>query len=595
MKRSVYFLVGLGLTLSLNSCQKDFLQKPETTGNTTIETVFSNKVNAEAAIAAAYRDVLAQNLWNGRSIDNGTLAGISGEFTYGETWFTIQRYVASGYLASPFANNRAQSSDNYPDNFSSIRKAFIIAENIDKVTDMDATTIGYVKAEMTALVAYRYLGMFMHYGGVPIVEKSLTPTDNLNQPRATLQQTLDYIIKLSDEAAAGLPSSWDGKYNGRFTKGAALAIKAKALIYAARPLFNSASPYLNLGANNNLISFGSADQKRWTDAITASEAVLSWAGSNGYGIINTGGTTNVPNPNALDDYGTAVSKPANKEILLAYKLNDGASKFFCFYNRTSVSPIRYLADHYAMLSNFLSNYYSADGSNITWPGLGSGNALPYSDYVNKMQNIEPRFKADNFAHGIDAWNNPGNSLWAYVNVSNGSNNPGKETYGHGVAQSGKFYYKAGSRFWFEHPLFRVPEFYLNLAEAYNETGNSAKALENLNLVHNRAGLPSITETDKIKLRAIIQREWAIEFYHESRRFFDVKHWKLENIGNGIMAGPMREFQFTLKANGNNRLASDLVNYFDQVTYTAYWHDKMFLDPFPQEEIDKGLIVQNPGY
>jgi hypothetical protein len=142
----------------------------------------------------------------------------------------------------------------------------------------------------------------------------------------------------------------------------------------------------------------------------------------------------------------------------------------------------------------------------------------------------------------------------------------------------------------------MPEFYLYLAEAYNETGNSSKALDNLNIVHNRAGLPAITETDQAKLRAIIQREWAVEFYNENHRFFDVKHWKLQDIGNGIVGGNMREFQFTMVAGQtNDRLPQNLKDYYDQVTYVAYWNTKMFLEPFPQEEIDKGILVQNPGY
>ena len=72
------------------------------------------------------------------------------------------------------------------------------------------------------------------------------------------------------------------------------------------------------------------------------------------------------------------------------------------------------------------------------------------------------------------------------------------------------------------------------------------ALENLNIVHNRAGLPAITETDQAKLRAIIQREDAIEFFQENHRYFDVKHWKLPNVGNGICGGPMRMLQFNIK-------------------------------------------------
>lgn len=595
MKKVFNFLIGLGLTGILFSCQKDFLQKPETTGNTTIESVFSTTTSAENAIAAAYRASLIQGLWDGRSINNGILSGISGELNYGETWATLIYYINSGYQPTPRDNNKAQSSDNFFDNFSALRKCFIVMENIDKVADMDASMKGYVKAEMKGLIAYRYLGMFIRYGGVPIVTKSLEPSDDLNIPRASLQETLDYCVKMADEAAAGLPDKWDDKYTGRLTRGAVLAIKAKALLFAARPLFNSATPVIDFGSNNNLICFGTADQNRWSTAAAASEAALSWATQNGYGLINTGGAgANNPDPKAFDDYGTATSTPANKEVILAYKFDQNDSKFFRFYNRTSNNAERYLIDNYGMLSNFLPNYYAKDGTDQTWPGTGIANALPYSDYAAKMQNMEPRFKADNMAHAIDAWINPGNTLWTYYNAGTGTNRDGGR--GKGDAVMTKYYYNAGSRLWFEFPLFRVAELYLNLAEAYNESGNSTKALENLNIVHNRAGLPSITETNKDRLRKIIQREWAVEFFNENHRLFDVKHWKLDNIGNGVLGGPMREFQFTLKSGQtDSKIAANLVSYYDQQTFVAYWHPKMFLEPFPQEEIDKGIIIQNPGY
>lgn len=586
-------LILLALAVFFSSCQKYFLEKPNTTGNTTVETVFANRIGAESAIANAYRQVLVQNLWNGSSINNGTLTGISGEASYGETWASLVRFVTAGFAPTPFENNRSQSTDNFFDNFRSIRQCYTVLENIDRAVDIPATERDQIKAEMKGLIAYRYMGMFIRYGGVPLVSKALAADDDLNIPRASLQQTLDFITGLADEAVAGLPDTRESRYVGRLTKGAALAIKARVLLYAARPLFNSPAPVVS-GDDNTLVCFGSSDAGRWTATIEAQEAVLTWARQNGYELINTGGGTNIPNANAFDDYGTATSLPNNTEVLLAFKLNEGGSKLYKFYNPTRYSGNeRYLTDNYGMPTNFLENYYRQDGTDQVWPGEGVGNAFLYADYASKMQAMEPRFKASNYAHGIDTWNNPGEFAWTYAQCSSGQNHEGR---GKGAAQSTKFYYRAGARIWFDYPLFRMAEFYLSLAEAYNEAGNATKALENLNIVHNRAGLPSITETDQSLLRTIIQREWAIEFYNENKRYFDVRHWKLDGIDNGILAGPMREFQFTLVAQGaNDRLPQNLLNYYDKVTYTVFWDDKMYLDPIPQEEIDKGIIIQNPGY
>ena len=118
------------------------------------------------------------------------------------------------------------------------------------------------------------------------------------------------------------------------------------------------------------------------------------------------------------------------------------------------------------------------------------------------------------------------------------------------------------------------------------------------MVHNRAGLPSITETNKDRLRSLIQREKAIEMAGENHRYFDVKHWKLSNIGDGIIGGQMRELQFFVNSTltgGNHNLPDALISYWDAVTFVAYWNPKMYLEPIPQNEVNKGIIVQNPGY
>jgi hypothetical protein len=596
MKRLSYAWALICMVLVLSSCKK-YLEKPDTTGTSTAETIFSNRAGAEAAMAHAYRQVLAHGLWPDGGINNGTLPGISGEASFAESWMTLSKFITAGFAAIAFDTRPAQSPDNLFNNYRDIRKSYIVLENVDKVTDMSGNEKEVMKAEMKALIAYRYLGMFIRYGGVPIVTNSLGSNDDLNITRATLQEMVDFIKKYTDEAAAVLPDAWEAKYAGRMTKGAALAIKARTLLYAARPLFNSSTPYMPLGANNNLISFGNESNDRWNEVITANEAAITWAKTNGYELINTGGAVNTPNANAFDDYATATSTPNNREVLLAYKYDVQNDKFFRFYNAAYTGE-RYLIDNYGLLTNFLENYYKADGTDQTWPGLGAANALPFSVYQSKMNEMEPRFLADNMPHTFNAKNNAGDMSWNY-NASNTGDrfgkggNRGPSGRGKGAAIAIKFYYKAGTRNWFEFPIFRMADFYLSLAEAYNEVGNTAKALENLNMVHNRAGLPSVTITDKALLRKTIQREWAIEFYYENRRFFDVRHWKLADIGNGILGGTMRELQFTIT--GDALLPSGYVNFYDNSVYTTYWDPKMFLFPIPQEEVDKGVLVQNPGY
>jgi len=572
--RSILITIPL-IVITMGACKKEFLQMP-ITNTTTVDSVFTTTAKAQGAIAYAYRNALGQGLpwknwWNAMLQEN-----LSGGMNYGFSWTMAKDIVLNGMSAAGVN----EDMDGYTSNFSPIRQAYLVKENIDKVADMSEGDKVVVKAEMMALIAYRYEQMFIMYGGVPIVSSSLKASDSLAIPRNPLQQVLDSIVSWCDQAAAVLPSKWPDTWSGRMTKAAALAIRSKALLHAARPLFNSATPYLESGEKSNLICLGSADANRWTIAANAAEAVITEAEAGGGAyIINTG--------NPLDDYSTATSVPANAEVLLAFKFRNDVLFDAGNWNNLPMNAFYncrvWEAQGNVLTTNQLENYYKTDGTNQTWPGVGT--TVSFSDYTTKMNQMEPRFRSTFQPWEMDAWNNPGDANWK--NASTFGNGPG-----FGCARVVKFYAKAGGRAWFEFPIFRLAAAYLSAAEAWNETGQTTKALDRLNKIHQRAGLPAVTETDQTKLRAIIQREWAVEFYNENYRLHDIKHWKLPNIGNGIIGGPIRSMAFN---NGGGVKLTGNTNYTDKVIYTAVWAPKQYLNPFPQTEINKGYLVQNPGY
>jgi len=608
MKKILIFL----LPIVLFSCENTFLEIPDTSGTVDLNTVYSSTKNAQGALIKCYADILTVGwpVW-GCNFAHGNLGSISGERYFGYNWHGTYMIAESGLSAAPDVDyGLGGGADNFSQNWNYIRECYLVNENIDKVPDMDDQMKSYIKGETLGLIAYRYMGMFYRYGGVPLVTKSFQPNDDLYIPRASLQDTYNFIVDLCDQAAALVPENWDTGFTGRLTKGAILAIKARLQMFAARPLFNSATPYLSNPATDQLVCFGNRDDSRWNDAITANEAVLTWANANGYHLINTGGA-GVGQPNPFDfavaDYGTAVSLPGNPEIILAYKYDNANQDFsIAYYYNTSAywSYNRYDMDLAGLWTNFLENYYAKDGTTPDWPKVGDAAPRPASDWLDKANNMEARFRDDYVVPGVESTANPGDNNWSLTgigksvgNTFTGDNFPGIGTTGKGCGRATKFYYNAAGRVWFEPPLFRLAETYLNLAEAYNEVGNTSKALENLNMVHNRAGLPSITETNKEQLRGLIQREKAIEMVGEEQRYFDVKHWKLPNIGNGIIGGQMRELQFLVDTSGgiDGNSPEALVSYWDAVTFTSYWNPKMYLEPIPQQEVNKGIIVQNPGY
>ncbi|SDP86162.1 Starch-binding associating with outer membrane [Mucilaginibacter sp. OK268] len=563
MKNTTLF-AAIAVIISLASCQKEFLQMP-ISNSTTVDTVFSTSINAQAAIASAYQQSLSQGLpyqgyWNSMLQDN-----LSGAMNYGFAWTIANPMVLNGMSS----NSGNEDMDGFNYNYTAIRQDYLVKENIGKVKDMSDADKAVVRAEMQALIAYRYEQMMIMYGGVPIVSRSFAATDNLVVSRHPLKQVLDSIVTWCDYASAVVPSQWPSTWRGRMTKSAVMAIKAKALLYAARPLFNTATPYLNFGGNNNLVCLGGNDPSRWDAAAKASEAEIAEAeGQGGLAIINTG--------NPLDDYGKATSLPGNMEVVLAYK-SDNSSSMYTFYNAHTWQAYGNLLN-----TNQLKFYYKSDGTDEVWPNTTT--VKPFSEYLDNMNAIEARFKACFQPWQMDAWNNPGDNNWSNQSMFQWQNP--------GCARITKFYYKAGTRSWFEFPVFRLASAYLSSAEAYNELGQTQLSLDRLNKIHLRAGLPAITEKDKNLLRAIIQREWMIEFFDENYRLHDIKHWKLAGINNGLIGGSITAFTYNgntgAKLNGNT-------DYQDKLLYQAFWADREYLNPFPQTEVNKSIIVQNPGY
>jgi starch-binding outer membrane protein, SusD/RagB family len=410
--------IALLLVTALVSCADDFLETPGPVGITYLN-VFSNAVEAEGAIAGAYGTILSSGLPNpawspmGLLPHNATQSLLSGEDLTNLNWGKWHALASTGYHADLVGGSHA-SEDHFAFNYYFIRNAFNVHEYIALVPDMSEAEKEIVKAEMKVLVAFRYVEMFKRYGGVPIVDRLLSATEDVLIPRSSVQETLDYILQLCDEAAVVLDGHlWSGRNYGRVNKGVALAIKAEALTYAARPLFNSNAPYLSMNdpADNPLIWLGGYSEDRWTAAIEANKAVIDWGKSNGFELINTG--------NPFDDFGTAVGLPANKEVLLAYKFNEagnyaGSNHTFDQYsfinpNKNNMNPF-----HGRTSLKMLNYFYKADGTDQTWPKMGDP-ARPASEYRAKAQEMSARCRASVFFFGLPVVNN--------LDGPNGTGNP----------------------------------------------------------------------------------------------------------------------------------------------------------------------------
>lgn len=601
--------------LSVTGCNL-FLEMPEVTGSVYLEDVFSNRKDTEGMLWRAYHRGLREGLPEGWAINHGTLASLSGEITRGYSWHAGYNLVVNGPTTVLDASGQFQGAPaNFNENWEVIRSCWIIISNIDSCPEISSEMKEYMKGEAYALIAYRYVGMFQRWGGVPIVRQANNMTDDINFPRASARKTLDFALEMLQEAENRLPDTWTDiepgcgdKWEGRITKGAVLAMKARLLTFAARPLFNAEESYAKefgmAYSADSLIWLGGKDINRYQTAIDAHLAVINWAKANGKHLIFTAGEGNRNSfEQAIDDYGRGVSELNGPETLLAFKVESDQQVYnnmtegynWSAYVDAGERSLR------GVLTNFVRLYRDTDGNDIDWPVVGEAAPRPIADFAANIDKIEPRFRVDICVPGKFGRSNDGDANWnegiwymgSLTSSAEIAASMSRATEGRSIGVPTKFYYKAGARRWLEFPLFRLAENYMSLAECYNELGDAANARKYLNIIRNRAGLPSVTEGDQAKLRELIVRERALEFFEENQRYYDVKHWKHPDIGTKILGGPMTEISF-LTTDGANTMAA-LISYWDAYSYTGYWHPKWFLEPFRQDEVNKGVIAQNPGY
>src|SRR5690606_1436407 len=115
------------------------------------------------------------------------------------------------------------------------------------------------------LRAYNYFNLVTVYGGVPIIDKVYELEDDFQIPRNTFAETVDFVVSELDKAADLLPVRHSGNNIGRATRGAALALKSRMLLYAASDLYNK-NRYASF-SNPELVSYTDNNQmQRWQAA-----------------------------------------------------------------------------------------------------------------------------------------------------------------------------------------------------------------------------------------------------------------------------------------------------------------------------------------
>ncbi len=605
----------LGSAVLITSCNKDFLNT-QPLNKAAAGPTWSDPSLSESFVTNIY-NVYHDGLLNQEGMDC-----ISDNCLY-----NFGRADIMESNISPGATGWVNNTYEWNEMYSKIRDANLALENLAKAP-FDKTIADRLKGECYFLRAHCYNQMLRYYGGVPLVKSSYS----LDAPDFSLaRNTYDECVKsiISDLDSSKLLLTGKSLAAGRATPEAAMALKARVLLYAASdlhdgPTAKAKSTLLNGYAKYEYLGYTSGDRTaRWTAARDAAKAVMD-LNKFGYQLNLTAPQSKDAAIASYTDVYLSRGDAAKEGILLKYYINASTDDWGAWYVRnngmngyhgwTSTEPTQNLVDSYEMM----------DGTPFSWSNPTQA-AAPY-------ENRDPRFYASIFYDGAK-WKprtTDGAAIDPYGELQFG-------TYETGSAGSATTYFGLDTRnssienwngtrtgysirkFSNDNPAIvdmnqkqeipsiqiRYTEVVFNYIEASLALGDEANATLWLNRIRFRAGMPALPAG--LTGSALVDRyrnERNIEMVCEEQRFYDCRRWMIAptTLGNKVRIMLVTGKLKTGQSASIYRYDKTKYDY----TYTVQniesgvenrkWDDKVYFPPINLTEMNKNSkLIQNPGY
>lgn len=185
-------------------------------------------------------------------------------------------YQNGNYSAS---TNNGDSENLLLKAYEAVRKASTFIDNVDRCGELTQVEKADMKGQMRFIRAYAYWSLIRHFGPVPLIpEHGLDVSlsyEELSLPRAPLDDIIDFINEDLVIAARSLPMTRTVNNMGRPTRGAALALRARILLWAASPLMNGNKDLFNVKDNHgNQLVPQEYDESKWAKAAAAAKEVM---------------------------------------------------------------------------------------------------------------------------------------------------------------------------------------------------------------------------------------------------------------------------------------------------------------------------------
>lgn len=601
-KISILFLFSFFIIVGATSCNEFFEIPDDSTMNE--DSIFSRVENVEQLMYQMYTGSMntvsthygssnkyARLRHNSPDIITDLGSGFSGSSTdNGPRFHNAQLNAGNGIVTG--INGPNNWIGEYIFQWEKIRVAHTIINRMDEVPNVGVEVKERMKAECKFFLAWMNFEMFRRFGGIPLVKNRLNDASEFSIQRSSVQETYDYIIQLLDEAIANphFPARVTSQEFGRYTKAFAYALKAKVMLTAASPLFNTATPFMDLPGHNQLICFGSYDPERWQNAANAATEAINYCEANGYAIVANQATPELNYKVATND----LPSNGNTELIYGWMgkmLREGA-RYIMPRGQNGWQGT-------CPTHNLVEMYRKNDGSFRNWATpIATAPNQPYEPFAD----LEPRFQATIACNG-SSWKSYNTSNYTFSpytlayydgnGVANGSegNAASKQEYSYNLKKytydhEGQIEVKPD--WWIIHLNMRLSDLYMMRAEALNEY-NKAPAgtcVQDLNKVLNRAGMSVPDGLSYSEMQRFIERERAIEFCFEDQRYMDLKR----------TLRAMDVLNFDAVDARCVKTADNVFTYTRTVVHSRKFLVHYYLWPFPQVEINKNYgLIQNPGW
>jgi len=279
MKKIIVILsIVTGLSLIMGGCT-DYLDSDYLFDERmSIEDVFKNQDYTNEWLARAYAF-----LGNGYLQDVASKKNVPFNFA-DDMYFDGEGNRYANWKAGRYGESglNGESQGIWENAYKGIRQATILLNYIDLNKEFNEVQIADMKGQAHFLKAYYYWIMLRTYGPVPIVpDKGIDYTkeyDEVAQSRNTYEECVDYIANELILAAEMLPLQRSVEALARPSRGAALALRAKVLLFGASPLFNGKAPAEVAAAmvdrqGKPLLS-PTYDESKWARAAAAAKDVM---------------------------------------------------------------------------------------------------------------------------------------------------------------------------------------------------------------------------------------------------------------------------------------------------------------------------------